>query len=121
MIPSPLKAMEIREDRRDGITVVAPVGRLDINTCGELEASLLRHLGAGESRLVVDMAGLDYVSSAGLRVILMLAKKLDAQGGRLVLCSLVHAVREVFELSGLTQVFAIETSREAAVARIAAE
>ena len=111
--------MEIREDSAGGIPVVAPVGRIDSNTSGALERALLGQLARGEKRLIVDLLGVEYISSAGLRVLLLAVNKLRPLGGQLVLCSLGTSVREVFELAGLTALFTIEASRELAVARLA--
>jgi len=110
--------MEIREDRREGVLVIAPVGRLDVNTSGELESTLLERVAEGETRLVVDMLGVEYISSAGLRVLLMIAKRIKERSGRLALCALGPAVRLVFELAGLLSLFPVEASREDAVARL---
>ena len=111
--------MEIREDREDGILVIAPVGRIDSNTSGTLEKTLLGHIARGEKRVIIDFLGVEYISSAGLRVLLLAANKLRPLGGQLVLCSLGTSVREVFELAGLTALFTIEASRELALARLA--
>lgn len=110
--------MEIREDARDGVLVITPVGRLDVNTSSELESRMLERVAVGETRLVVDLLGVEYISSAGLRVLLMIAKKLKERSGRLALCSLGPAVRQVFELAGLLSLFPVEASREDAVARL---
>jgi stage II sporulation protein AA (anti-sigma F factor antagonist) len=111
--------MEIREERNDGVLVVAATGRIDTTTSDDLERRLLRHVEASERRLVVDMAGVEYISSAGLRVLLLLAKKLRAVEGELVLCALGPAVRQVFELAGFLPIFRVEASRERALARLA--
>jgi anti-anti-sigma factor len=110
--------MEIGEERRDGVVVVAPVGRLDSVSSGDLEGRLLGHLAAADRRLVVDFRDVEYISSAGLRVLLMLAKRLRESGGELVLCSLDRAVRMTFELAGFLPIFAVVGSREEAVARL---
>jgi anti-anti-sigma factor len=110
--------MEIREERQGGAVVLAPRGRVDSASSGELEAALLRHLGAGRTRLAVDLGAVEYISSAGLRVLLMLVKKLQGSGGRLVLCAMPDSVRLVFELAGFVPLFEIEGSREAALARL---
>jgi anti-anti-sigma factor len=112
--------MEIREERGDGVLIVAPLGRVDSTTSEELERSLLRRLEQGEQRLVLDLAGVEYISSAGLRVLLMLAKRLRQPPSGLVLCSLADGVRQVFELAGFIPLFAVEASRERALARLAA-
>lgn len=110
--------MEIAEERRDGIVVLAPAGRLDTNTSGEFESRLLRELGAGARSLVIDLRGIDYVSSAGLRVLLVIAKKLREAGGQLTLCAMSPAVRQIFELSGFLTIFTVDTSRELAFSRL---
>jgi anti-anti-sigma factor len=111
--------MEIRELKRGAVRVVAPVGRIDSSTSGELERALLRGLGDGEADILVDLLGVEYISSAGLGVLLKTANAVRAKRGRLVLCSLGQSVREVFEIAGFNAVFAIEVSQEHALARFA--
>jgi anti-anti-sigma factor len=110
--------MEIHEEKQGGAAVVVPDGRVDSGSAPELEAHLLGHVGAGETRLVVDFTSVEYISSAGLRVLLMLAKKLQSTGGRLVLCAMPESVRLVFELAGFLPIFEIEETRDAALARL---
>jgi anti-anti-sigma factor len=112
--------MKIEEDRRDGVAVVAPVGRVDSTTSSALERHLSGLVGCGERRIVVDFASVDYISSAGLRVMLGLAKKTREQRGALALCGMGDTVREVFGLAGFLPLFTIESTREAAVARVTA-
>ena len=111
--------MEIREDRAGGVLVVAPVGRIDSNTSDAFEKALLEHIAGGQKDVVIDLLGVEYISSAGLRVLLLAANKLRPLSGKLALCSLAKSVREVFELAGLTAVFTIDASRELALARLA--
>jgi anti-anti-sigma factor len=113
--------MQIGEEKCVGVLVVAPVGRLDSTTSSKLEQVLLARVGSGERRVVVDMAGIDYISSAGLLVFLKLAKKLKELGGGLVLGDMGEPVRQVFELAGFLPLFAIEPSRELALARLGPE
>ena len=68
---------------------------------------------------MIDLAGTQYISSAGLRVLLLLAKKLRAARGDLVLCALGPTVRQVFELAGFLSIFRVEPSRTQALARLA--
>ena len=110
--------MEIQEGRSGDVLVVAPRGRVDSTTSGDLETRLLDVLGSGQRRLVLDLAGIEYISSAGLRVLLVVAKKLKTAQGDLVLCALTPAVRQVFELAGFLSIFQLEDSREAALARL---
>jgi stage II sporulation protein AA (anti-sigma F factor antagonist) len=111
--------MTIQEDRQDGVVIVAPIGRVDSTTSAALDKRLLALVAAGERRLVVDFAGVDYISSAGLRVLLTLAKKLKDAPGSLALCAMGDSVREVFSLAGFMPLFAVEPTRAAAVTRLA--
>jgi stage II sporulation protein AA (anti-sigma F factor antagonist) len=111
--------MEIQEGRSGDVLVVTPRGRVDSTTSGDLEQRLLDLLGSGQRRLVLDLAGIEYISSAGLRVLLVVAKRLKTAQGDLVLCALTPAVRQVFELAGFLSIFQLEDSREAALARLA--
>jgi len=111
--------MEIQEGRSGDVLVVTPRGRVDSTTSGDLEQRLLDLLGSGQRRLVLDLAGIEYISSAGLRVLLVVAKRLKTAQGDLVLCSLTPAVRQVFELAGFLSIFQLEDSREAALDRLA--
>ena len=111
--------MEIVEERSGGVLVVAPRGRLDTTTSPDLEKRLQGHVDAGVRQLVLDLSGIEYISSAGLRVLLLVAKKLRAAGGEVVLCALGPAVRQVFELAGFLSIFPIEPSRTAAIERAA--
>jgi len=108
--------MNIREERLDGILIVAPKGRMDSNSSGAFETLVLGH--AGEPRLLLDLSGVEYISSAGLRVFLMLARKVKEAGGRLVLCAMGGSVRQVFDLAGFTPLFAVGPSLALGQARL---
>jgi anti-anti-sigma factor len=110
--------MEIAEDRPGEVLVLAPRGRVDTTTSAGLEERLLSGVAEGERRLVLDLAEVEYISSAGLRVLLRLAKKMQVTGGQLVLCGLGDSVRQVFELAGFLPLFTIEADRERALGRL---
>jgi anti-anti-sigma factor len=99
--------MDVHAKAGDGFTAVAISGRLDAMTAPAAEATLNGTIDGGASRLVLDLAGLEYVSSAGLRVLLAAAKRVSRLNGKLVLCALQPAVREVLEISGLLVVFGV--------------
>jgi anti-anti-sigma factor len=111
--------MDIQQEKRDGVVVVAPAGRVDSTTSEVLERALSGALDGGESRLVVDFGRVDYISSAGLRVLLVAAKRVGSVKGSLVLCSLGDSVRQVFDLAGFLPLFTVEASRDLAVRRLA--
>jgi anti-sigma B factor antagonist len=82
-------------------------GRLDSVTSATHETAL-REVLLGASQLEVDLAGLEYISSAGLRVLLMAAKSLKAKGGTVALLAPKPAVLEVLQLSGFDKLFTIQ-------------
>ena len=111
--------MQINEERQRGAVIVAPVGRIDSTTAEALDHHLLALNSAGEYRIVVDFGGVEYISSAGLRVMLTLAKRVKEKQGALALCALGSSPRQVFELAGFMPLFTLARSREDALARVA--
>ena len=94
--------MRIDVRQRDQVTVVQVEGSIDGATAPELEQALRRELEAGHVRLVLGMGGVDYTSSAGLRVLLGTVKEARAQGGDLRVAEVREHVRKVLDLSGFT-------------------
>lgn len=107
--------MNIKEAKKDKATVLIVEGRLDSSTSGTLEKKLITIMDAGEKNIVVDFANMDYISSAGLRVLLMAAKKTSKLGGKVVLAALSANVKEVFDIAGFTSIFTILASQEEAL------
>ena len=110
--------MQIGEDKVGEALVIAPAGRVDSVSSAELERVVVARLDGGERRLVLDLSGVEYISSAGLRVLLMAAKRLKAPPAALVLCGLGPSVRAVLELAGFLPLFTVEAGREQALARV---
>lgn len=108
--------MKIQETKKGNIIVVELDGRLDSSTSSQLEKKLLASLDAGEKNLLIDFARVDYISSAGLRVLLMAAKKSKTAGGKVVLSALVSNVKEVFDIAGFTSIFPLFATQEDAMA-----
>jgi len=106
--------MQIEETRSGDILILRPQGRLDAVSSPALQDNALGHVDAGATSLVLDMEKVEYLSSAGLRVVLMAAKRLRESGGRLVVCSLHGIVLEVFGMSGFDKI--IETAPDQAAA-----
>ena len=110
--------MILEQTTQDDVLVLRPVGRLDSNSSPELERAVLEHLEKGCKRLVFDLSDMDYVSSAGLRVILLTGKKLRASQGKLALAGMREMVREVFAMSGFLALFAVTVTVDDAIASI---
>ena len=98
--------MEIKEMSHDDWKVLALTDRLDTQTAPELETKGLSLL-EGNPKIALDFAELQYISSAGLRVLLLLAKKAKAAGGSVVLTGVDGMVKEVIEESGIDAFFTI--------------
>ena len=111
--------MDIQQSNCDGVTIVAPSGRIDTTSSAAVEDALRRAVDAGARDLIVDFGGVDYISSAGLRVFLVLAKRMRDLHGRLVLCAMPEPVSQVFRLAGFTSLFRIEPTQTQALATFA--
>ena len=110
--------MHIAHERNGEVVVVRLSGRLDSSAAAAAEEGLLVALGGVPPRLAIDMTELGYISSAGLRVLLVVAKKVQQQNGKFALGGLATNVREVFAVSGLDTIFAIEPDAAAAIAAV---
>ena len=99
-----------------GDTVVAAVtGRVDSSNATRLNQELSAIVDGGSSRVVVDCDGLEYISSAGLRALLLTIKRTKAEGGGLAMCQVSDHIREVLEVSGFTRLTMVcDTADEAA-------
>lgn len=109
--------MEFTGEKSGAFLVLTVSGRMDTLTAPEFEAEVARQMAAGESRLVLDLTRLAYISSAGLRSILAAAKLLKAKGGDLAFCGLSGLVAEVFAVSGFAKLLPVFATREEALSR----
>ncbi|MFY3383340.1 STAS domain-containing protein [Paracidovorax sp. MALMAid1276] len=110
--------MNLEQEHRGDILILRPSGRLDSSSSPELERVITDQLDAGVQRLVLDLSRLDYISSAGLRVVLLTGKKMRASKGKLALSGLQTMVREVFDMSGFLSLFAVTDSLEEGVIKV---
>ena len=110
--------MEISQKEENGIVFLAFKGRMDGTSAPEAEQAVNSILGTENNRLLFDLALLEYLSSAGLRVILGAAKEMKRRDGKFVLCALNAYVKEVFEVSGFGAIIPIADSVEAGIKEI---
>jgi anti-anti-sigma factor len=89
--------------RSDDALLVVPAGELDIATVRKLEAALVEHVEPGQ-RVAIDLRGLEFIDTAGLRLVLEQHERLKAGGGRLVLVRGSESVQRLFEIAGLAEV-----------------
>lgn len=98
--------MEIRKEKKDSALSMAIEGRIDTTTAPQLEAELRSDID-GVTELYLDFTGVEYISSAGLRVLLS-AQKLMSRQGKMVLSHVNESVMEVFEVTGFSDILTIE-------------
>jgi len=107
--------MKIETRESQGIQIVAFEGNLDTNTSPEAESKINELIDAGNQKLLVNFEQLNFISSAGLRVLLATVKKLNASGGELRICSLNPTVQEVFDISGFVTILSVKGTEEEAL------
>ena len=107
--------MEISQKEENGIVSIAIKGRLDADSSMEAERVVKEALGAEANRLLFNLGDLEYLSSAGLRVLLSAAKEMRRRDGKIVLCSLNEFVKEIFEVSGFQSLIPITESVESGI------
>jgi len=104
----------------DGIIVLAVTGRLGTAGAGALVEEVAQALRDGHRWLLLDLAGVDYISSAGLVALDAISGRLHGDGGALVFCGVCEPVKLVLELGGVLPDLTLEPTREAGVARLRA-
>lgn len=106
--------MMISEYQQGSISILRASGRLDATTMADTERQLTAVIAGGNRRMVLDCSAVEYISSAGLRVILGAAKRMQKAEGKLVLAAASPQVRQVFDMAGLGAVIPVfETTDEA--------
>ena len=98
--------MEVKNNDQEGITILTPVGRVDTSTAKDFETAVM-DAGAKNKKICIAFDGIDYISSAGLRVVLMVGKNLAAAGGVLVLINMPQKIFQVFKMSGFDKILKI--------------
>jgi len=110
--------MEIATRKEGGATVVSVKGRIDAVTAPEFEKGLLALIANGDTKLILNFGELEYISSAGLRSILTMAKQLKAKDGKMFFADLQRPVKDVFKISGFGSLFKILDTEEEALRQI---
>ena len=108
--------LEVRQERDGDALVLLPVDRIYGGNARAFELLLMKFIDGGERRVVIDCSHLEFISSAGLRVLLVSARALETHKGRLAICGMTTGVEEIYRMSGLHRIVPVEASRKAAVA-----
>lgn len=109
----------LNHDVVSGVLVLKPVRRIDSSSAKAFEDDAAALLEAGPKKVVIDASDLDYISSAGLRVILTTAKKAKSAGGGLTIACARNNVKEVLAVSGFDNIFGLHDSVAQAIASLA--
>src|SRR6185312_12620522 len=107
--------MEFAQESAGDVVIARLAGRLDSSSAPAAEEKLTRAIGSGTPRLAIDLSKLEYISSAGLRVLLLIARKVQQTHGKLALFGLTPGVHEVFSISGFNTIFTIRDDAAAAI------
>lgn len=108
--------MELREERLGRIALLVPSGRIDSSTAPLLGERIGETLGGPIGALVLDLSALEYISSAGFRTLLVANRHAQANAIALHLCGLSDKVRQLFDLAGFVELFAIHPQKSEAIA-----
>ena len=112
--------MELTSEVENGVALYHIIGRIDATTCHDLESAIGSAMRGGASRIIFDLSGVDFISSAGLRVILVTAKTAAAAGGGLAIFGVQSVVNEVFSISGIGKMIPIVSEETEARAKLGA-
>jgi len=115
--------MEISTRQFVDVVVAAPVGRIDHNSAGQLEEALIplsERCGINKWAVVLDFAGVEYISSIGLRVLMVAAKQMRAHDARIAVAGLQPVVAEIFAISRFDRVLDVYPSVRSALEKLSA-
>ena len=110
--------MAIQAEREGGTLVAKAEGRIDGTNAREFQDNLDSVIEEGDRAVILNFEDLMYISSAGIRVVLMTAKTLQRREARFALCSLSEPVREIFEVSGFDKIIPIHASQDEAISAL---
>lgn len=112
--------MKITSESAKPVLILKFDGRFDTQTANQGQAAIDAEVAKGWKYLVLDLTRLDFISSAGLRVLLKTSKTLKSAGGELRVHGPNETVREIFQISGFDSIFKVFDSREQAMAGLPA-
>jgi anti-anti-sigma factor len=112
--------LEVRSEVADGVTVYRIAGRIDASSSQNLESAVGSAVSGGSPRVVLDMREVTFITSAGLRVIVMMARQAAAAKGNLAIFGLQPPVNEVFEIAGLQKIIPIASDETEARSKLGA-
>lgn len=112
-------AVNIKEERKGDVLILRPKGRLDAITAPSMELQVFNMIIKGHTKILLDLKSVDYLSSAGMRMLLSINKKLRGVSGKMILCSITPNVMDVLKMSGFDHILLLCQTEEEALAQLA--
>ena len=110
--------MDVAAERQDDVLSVLVSGRIDGSNAAAFEETIRAAIAESDRAVIMDFEKLSYISSAGLRVLLTIAKNLSGRDAKLALCAMSDQIREVFETSGFDKIIPVHPSKAEALASL---
>lgn len=107
--------MHLQEIEHPAAAIFQVKGRLDATSTPELEKKVLLSLEKGVRHLVMDFSELEYINSAGLRILVMVYQRLNPRGGRVIICGVRDYIAEIFDISGYNRIFSMQSDMRVAL------
>ena len=103
------------ETKENGVTILSVDGNLDADGTQAMEEKVVGLLESGETSLLFDFSGLDYINSSGLRVLVLAYQRLKKASGTVAICGIKDYIQEVFEVSGYDKIFPLYPNKDDAL------
>lgn len=110
--------MDIKVREKGDTSILDIAGRIDTVTSPDAEAAINKVLDGGSSKLIINLAETEYMSSSGLRVLLVTAKKISAISGKLKICQPNQVVKEILDISGFSTILDVHETEASALSAI---
>ncbi|MCS6973201.1 MAG: STAS domain-containing protein [Cyclobacteriaceae bacterium] len=112
--------VQIKRMQQDGTDIIIPVGEIDAASSIELDLTIAKSISEGNTRILIDCTGLEYISSAGLGVFMSYIEEMQDKNIRMVLFGLHHKVANTFNILGLNRLLTIVQTKEEALQAVKA-
>jgi anti-anti-sigma factor len=110
--------MNVIEEIRNDIIILKLEGRLDATTSSQIESKVASITESGKNKVIFNLQNMDYLSSAGMRVLLSVSKKFKSLNGKFIVCCLNDEVLEIIKMAGFNQILHIVSSEDKALQEI---
>jgi len=112
-----MRSFQVRSKVVDGVAIIYPKGHLDAHNVGRFEKEIVKQIGDKNFKILINARELDYITSAGMGVIMGYIDEVREKGGDIKLCSLNDRVFEIFDLVGFTEIYDFSRDEQAAISK----